>query len=708
LNWSATSGYSYNIYRATSSGGESNRPYSSSSSVPWSDTGWNNTTSYYYKITAVSNGVEGALSNEVSVKPVVTSMVISPSPGAVLIGGTQQFVAVAKNQYGNSMVAQPTTWQATGDGTISSTGLFTAGGSIGQATVTATSNGVAGTATVSVSFAATHLSLVAPSTAQAGVAVSVAVTALDANNNISTAYSGTIAFASTDPLATLPSNSTFIGGTGTFSIIFGKAGNQTVSAADIANSAVSGTSNSVGVSPNGVVSAIAVYPEQSAVAPGSSEQFTTKAVDKYGNVITAAPTYTWSVTSGTGTINSSTGLFSAPVSAETDIIQAITGTVSATATVTTAPPVASNLVATAGDGFVSLTWTPDQNGNSYTLYRSRISGNESSTELMSNITSIPYIDANVINGSTYYYQVQAVNTRTGPGVLSNEAFATPNPITPPTTIMTSAQAIAAARAFCVAIGRSVATTDIGTAQYPLPQGRQATAAAFTSPCWFVTFEGGALKIAICDATGVIAWYHDATSVKSIVQNPPVGTYISTSSATQAFQTVLSASHQTDNMALPSVQFKSIHPGSTTGDLCKVRALRMALGYPFHDQFASAIFQAETGTLLDFSLVNTTPIPASATNNVNQATAISVANQALSTAGVTGTTLASAIEMWIEPNMGWPASETTIPAAPRLAWVVAYSSSSAVIEVWIDASSGAVIGGIDAVIGRAAPARKKQK
>jgi hypothetical protein len=73
------------------------------------------------------------------------------------IGGTQQYTATARDQFGDSMVTQPSlTWTVSGGGTInSSTGLFTAGTTPGGPfTVTAASGSVSGTALVTIVQAA--------------------------------------------------------------------------------------------------------------------------------------------------------------------------------------------------------------------------------------------------------------------------------------------------------------------------------------------------------------------------------------------------------------------------------------------------------------------------------------------------------------------------------------------------------------------------
>lgn len=83
---------------------------------------------------------------------VLTSIAISPSNPTVVLSSTLQLTAKAKDQNGKDMVDQPSfTWEATGAGSISSSGLFTAGSSEGTATVTAKGGGKSATTTVTVS-----------------------------------------------------------------------------------------------------------------------------------------------------------------------------------------------------------------------------------------------------------------------------------------------------------------------------------------------------------------------------------------------------------------------------------------------------------------------------------------------------------------------------------------------------------------------------
>ncbi|HYW47686.1 MAG TPA: hypothetical protein VE959_32760 [Bryobacteraceae bacterium] len=113
---------------------------------------------------------------------------------------------------------------------------------------------------------ATHFSVTVPSSVSAGTPFNFTVTALDNNNNVATAYTGTVHFDSTDISAVRPLNTTLVNGTGTFTATLNTAGNQTITAVDINNVAINGISNAITVT-----SAVGTAP--TGVGPGSGSGF---------------------------------------------------------------------------------------------------------------------------------------------------------------------------------------------------------------------------------------------------------------------------------------------------------------------------------------------------------------------------------------------------------------------------------------------------
>ncbi|MHA1974872.1 MAG: OmpL47-type beta-barrel domain-containing protein, partial [Candidatus Hodarchaeales archaeon] len=94
--------------------------------------------------------------------------------------------------------------------------------------------------------------------------------------------------------------------------------------------------------------------------------------------------------------------------------------------ITSTPNPPQNLQASAGNGYVDLTWNPPANDGgtpitSYSIYR-KTTG---SYTFLASTTNLAYNDTSVANGITYYYVVTAWNS-VGESSSSNEVYATPD------------------------------------------------------------------------------------------------------------------------------------------------------------------------------------------------------------------------------------------------------------------------------------------
>jgi hypothetical protein len=110
---------------------------------------------YTFQVTITdSAGLTATSLVNVTVNQTPTSIAVVPPAATVPDGGTQQFVAVARDQFGATLATQPSlTWSLApaGLGAIGPTGLYTAPGTgTGTATVRAASGAVVGSATVTV------------------------------------------------------------------------------------------------------------------------------------------------------------------------------------------------------------------------------------------------------------------------------------------------------------------------------------------------------------------------------------------------------------------------------------------------------------------------------------------------------------------------------------------------------------------------------
>ena len=103
------------------------------------------------------------------------------------------------------------------------------------------------------------------------------------------------------------------------------------------------------------------------------------------------------------------------------------------------PPAPTGLVAAAGNGVVSLSWTAAAGAASYTVKRSTTSGGPyGNVSGGSGLTATSFSDSTVTNGTTYYYVVFGTNSA-GDGPNSGQASATPMaPPAAPTNLIATA------------------------------------------------------------------------------------------------------------------------------------------------------------------------------------------------------------------------------------------------------------------------------
>jgi len=95
---------------------------------------------------------------------------------------------------------------------------------------------------------ARSLSEASPGASKAGVAMNITVTALDGNSGVITDYDGSVSFASSDSLATLPATYTFVpsdSGVHTFTVILRSTGTQTVTSSEVGGTAAGSASIAV-------------------------------------------------------------------------------------------------------------------------------------------------------------------------------------------------------------------------------------------------------------------------------------------------------------------------------------------------------------------------------------------------------------------------------------------------------------------------------
>jgi hypothetical protein len=127
-----------------------------------------------------------------------------------------------------------------------------------------------------------------PSPTTAGAAGTVTVTARNADGTVTTGYTGTVHFSSSDPRAVLPASYTFTDadkGVHTFTATLQTAGSQSLTATDTSNSSITGSATGITVTPSTAASLVLSSVPTSATA-GSGFTMTVTALDAYGNIAT--------------------------------------------------------------------------------------------------------------------------------------------------------------------------------------------------------------------------------------------------------------------------------------------------------------------------------------------------------------------------------------------------------------------------------------
>lgn len=281
----------------------------------------------------------------------LNTITVTPNPSTLAPGATQQFTAVGRDANNNVVAITPVWTVVAGGGTInSSTGLFTAGPTSGTFTntVVATFGGKSGSATVIVTPGPLNTITVTPNpaTLAPGAVQQFTAVGTDANGNV---------VAITPVWTVVAGGGSINASTGVFT-----AGptQGTYTNTVVATSGGKSGSATVIVTPTGLTT-ITVTPNPATVQTNGTQQFVAVGRDASGNIVAITPV--WSVVNGGGTINSSTGLFTAGGTTGTfnNTVVATSGAASGNATVIVTnvlpPAPIVNLGAAAPNGIIAGT-----------------------------------------------------------------------------------------------------------------------------------------------------------------------------------------------------------------------------------------------------------------------------------------------------------------------------------------------------------------
>jgi hypothetical protein len=249
-----------------------------------------------------------------TVTPPAVAVSIAPPSVTVQTGGTQQFTATVTGASNNAV-----TWTATG-GTVSSTGLYTAGTTAGAFTVTATSvqdNTKSATATITVGAV------------QSGVSISVAPTSATVASGTTKQFSATVTGTSNTAVTWTATGGT-VSSTGLYTA-GSTAGSFIVKATSVQDTTKSATAAITIPAPQPV--SVTLSPTSTTLFTSGTQQFTATVTNASNTAVT------WTATGG---MVSSTGLYTAGTSpgsfaVTATSVQDTSKTASASITITNQP-----------------------------------------------------------------------------------------------------------------------------------------------------------------------------------------------------------------------------------------------------------------------------------------------------------------------------------------------------------------------------------
>lgn len=252
----------------------------------------------------------------------IATITVTPAAPALSVNGTQQYFAVARDSRNRVVNFLPVWTVVASGGTVSGTGLFTAGTVAGTFanTVRASDGRVSGTASVTVGAGALSSVVVSPSSGALTIGGTQQFTAVGRD-----AFDNAVPIT---PVWSVVASGGTISSTGLFTA--GTTAGTFTNTARAQSGAISGTASvTIGA---GALASVTVSPRPVVLAMGGVQQFTAVGRDAGNNIVPVTPV--WSVTASGGTISTG-GLFTAGGSAGTftNTVRATSGLLSGTATV---------------------------------------------------------------------------------------------------------------------------------------------------------------------------------------------------------------------------------------------------------------------------------------------------------------------------------------------------------------------------------------
>src|SRR3990167_2261424 len=204
-------------------------------------------------------------------------------------------------------------------------------------------------------------------------------------------------------------------------------------------------------------------------------------------------------------------------------ITVVDGQTSSTVTVTvtptgSAPSAPTGVTATAGNGQVSISWSPVSGATSYNIYWSTATGVTKTTGTKLTGATSPYTHTGLTNGMTYYHVVTAVNSY-GESSESNQVSATPSSTATSDTTAPSSPSVSidsgASSTTSTSVALTLSATDnVGVTAYYASETSttpSASAAGWTSVTSTTSYSAS-VSFTLSSGSGrktVYVWFKDA-------------------------------------------------------------------------------------------------------------------------------------------------------------------------------------------------------
>ena len=420
-------------------------------------------------------GKESAPTNSVTTAA-LASITVTPN-ATIAPSGTVQMVATGTDANGAAVAISPTWSVVAGGGTISATGLFTAGTTAGvyTNTVVATVGTITGRATITVTGTVGALATIKVTPApiimpQNGTQQFTAV-GLDAAGNV---VPITPVWAVVNGGGSISTGGQFTSGT-TPGVFAG-----TIRAT---SGTIQGFAN---ITVTGPITTVTVTPGAASVLAGSARQFTAVATDALGNIVASttlnvAGTASWSVVNGGGTI-SDLGVFTAGAVGGTfaSTVRASIGGVTGSASVT---------VATSAGPVASISLTPSQTTLSAGGSRKFIA-----TGFDASGTSIPITPTwSVVGGGGTINALGFYTSGTVTGTFANSVVATSGSVSGAATVTIESQAPPGQLALIQVLPVAGSVAVNGTVQFTATGYDAHDNVVAITPVWTVVNGGGTVS-----------------------------------------------------------------------------------------------------------------------------------------------------------------------------------------------------------------------